>query len=77
MSVQKTHGFEDDVNVYFDRAAAFSRHPRGLLDQIRACNSVHAFQFPLRHADGHLEVIRAWRAEHSHHRVPTKGGMNG
>ncbi len=37
--------FEDNVNVYFDRAAAFSGHPTGLLEQIRACNGVHAFQF--------------------------------
>jgi glutamate dehydrogenase (NAD(P)+) len=69
------HNFEDDVNVYFDRAASFSGHPRGLLDQIRACNSVHTFQFPIRHADGRLEVVRAWRAEHSHHKLPTKGGI--
>jgi glutamate dehydrogenase (NAD(P)+) len=67
--------FEDDVNVYFDRAASFSSHPKGLLDQIRACNSVHAFQFPIRHPDGRIEVIHAWRAEHSHHKLPTKGGI--
>ena len=67
--------FEDDVNVYFDRAASFSGQPNGLLAQIRACNSVHAFQFPIRHADGRIEVVRAWRAEHSHHKLPTKGGI--
>lgn len=67
--------FEDNVNSYFDRAAAFSTHPKGLLDQIRACNGVHAFQFPVRYADGHIEVVRAWRAEHSHHKLPTKGGI--
>ena len=38
-----THSFEDDVNLYFDRAAAFTDHPKGLLDQIRACNSIHTF----------------------------------
>ena len=67
--------FEDNVNVYFDRAAASSTHPKGLLDQIRACNSVHAFQFPVRRADGSINVVRAWRAEHSHHKLPTKGGI--
>jgi glutamate dehydrogenase (NAD(P)+) len=66
---------EDNVNFYFDRAAAASGHAKGLLDQIRACDGVHAFQFPIRHADGRIEVIRAWRAEHSHHRLPTKGGI--
>jgi glutamate dehydrogenase (NAD(P)+) len=54
--------FEDDVNAYFDRAAAFSRHPKGLLEQIRVCNSVHAFQFPIRRPNGEIEVVRAWRA---------------
>ena len=67
--------FEDNVNVYFDRAAAFTSHPKGLLEQVRACNGIHAFQFPVRHPDGRIEVVRAWRAEHSHHRLPTKGGI--
>lgn len=69
------HSFEDNVNFYFDRAAAFTGHPKGLLDQIRACNGVHSFHFPVRRADGQIEVVRAWRAEHSHHRLPTKGGI--
>ena len=67
--------FEDTVNFYFDRAAGFSNYPKGLLDQIRACNGVYSFQFPVRHPDGHIEVLRGWRAEHSHHKLPTKGGI--
>jgi glutamate dehydrogenase (NAD(P)+) len=67
--------FEDSVNAYFDRAAAFTPHPKGLLDQIRACNVVCSFAFPVRHPDGRVEVVRAWRAEHSHHKLPTKGGI--
>jgi glutamate dehydrogenase (NAD(P)+) len=66
---------EDHVNAYFDRAAALSQRPRGLLELIRACNGVHAFQFPVRHPDGRIEVVRGWRAEHSHHKLPTKGGI--
>jgi len=66
---------EDNVNVYFDRAAALTDHPKGLLEQIRACNAVYSFQFPVRHADGRIEVVRGWRAEHSHHKLPTKGGI--
>lgn len=68
-------GLEDHVNAYFDRAAAFSTHPRDLLEQIRACNGVYSFRFPVRHPDGRIEVVRAWRAEHSHHRLPVKGGI--
>ncbi len=67
--------FEDNVNAYFDHASAFCSHAKGLLDQIRVCNSVYAFAFPVRHADGSIEVVHAWRAEHSHHKLPTKGGI--
>ena len=70
------HGnFEDNVNAYFDHAATFCKHAAGLLEQIKVCNSVYAFAFPVRHADGSIEVVRAWRAEHSHHKLPTKGGI--
>lgn len=67
--------FEDNVNTYFDRAAALCDHPKGVMEQIRACNGVHAFRFPIRHPDGRIEVFSAWRAEHSHHKLPTKGGI--
>jgi glutamate dehydrogenase (NAD(P)+) len=67
--------FFGDVNRYFDRAAALLDYPEGLLDQIRHCNSVYQFQFPIRKAGGGYEVISAWRVEHSHHRLPTKGGI--
>jgi glutamate dehydrogenase (NAD(P)+) len=67
--------FEDNVNAYFDHAATFCHHAKGLLNQIRTCNSVYSFAFPVRHADGSIEVVHAWRAEHSHHKLPTKGGI--
>lgn len=67
--------FFDDVNRYFDQAAGFTTHPAGLLDQIRRCNSVYRFDFPLRRDDGSIEVIRGWRVEHSHHKTPVKGGI--
>jgi glutamate dehydrogenase (NAD(P)+) len=67
--------FFEDVNKYFDQAAAFTTYPAGLLDQIRQCNSVYRFDFPLRRADGSVEVIRGWRVEHSHHKTPVKGGI--
>lgn len=67
--------FFDEVNQYFDQAAAFTDYPPGLLDQIRGCNSVYRFDFPLRRGNGTIEVIRAWRVEHSHHKTPVKGGI--
>ena len=67
--------FFDEVNQYFDQAARFTDYPPGLLSQIRGCNSVYRFDFPLRRNDGRIEVIRAWRVEHSHHKLPAKGGI--
>ena len=66
--------FFGDVCQFFDHAAQFTNHPAGLLDQIKSCNSVYRFRFPIRKGDG-LEVIDAWRVEHSHHKSPTKGGI--
>jgi len=65
----------DFVNQYFDRAAASTTYPKGLLDVIKACNSVYRLSFPFRRPDGTLETINAWRVEHSHHKNPTKGGI--
>ncbi len=59
----------------FDKAAALTSHPAGLLTQIKMCNSVYAFEFPLQRDDGTIITIRAWRAEHSQHKLPTKGGI--
>ena len=66
--------FFENVNINFDKAAAYTNHPQGLLDQVKICNSVYQFQFPIQVEDGY-EVISAWRVEHSHHKLPTKGGI--
>lgn len=66
--------FLDSVNRYFDRAARTTNYDDGLLCQIKACNSVYSFSFPVRGETGY-EVIKAWRAEHSHHKLPVKGGI--
>src|ERR1700742_983783 len=70
---QTTHFFAD-VCENFDYAAQFTKHDTGLLDQIKSCNSVYRFRFPIRKGNG-FEVIDAWRVEHSHHQSPTKGGI--
>jgi glutamate dehydrogenase (NAD(P)+) len=75
MNTSQSHSsLFDNVSFYFDLGAAFTEHPKGLLDQIRACNSVYSFQFPVRTQRG-IEVITGWRAQHSHHKLPVKGGI--
>jgi glutamate dehydrogenase (NAD(P)+) len=67
--------FYDTVLSFFDKAAAFTPHPHGLLEQIKYCNSVYQFKFPVRNDDGTIEIVEAYRVEHSHHKLPVKGGI--
>ncbi|SMO81822.1 Glu/Leu/Phe/Val family dehydrogenase [Fodinibius sediminis] len=67
--------FFKQVNRAFDEAAKHSRFKRGLLDQIKICNNIYHITFPLERDDGTIEVIHGWRVEHSHHKLPTKGGI--
>ncbi|MGB3050554.1 MAG: Glu/Leu/Phe/Val dehydrogenase [Polyangiales bacterium] len=67
--------FFDDVNQYFDAACRHTEVPPDILGQIRACNAVYRVRFPVRRDDGTIVVVEGYRAEHSHHRLPTKGGI--
>lgn len=73
-SPQNEFHFFNDVCQYFDHAAQFTTHEQGLLEHIKACNSIYRFQFPIRRGNK-IEVIDAWRVQHSHHKSPTKGGI--
>ena len=67
--------FFAQVTANFDKAASFTKHDKSLLEQIKVCNSVYHMAFPVELDDGSIEVIHAWRAEHSQHKLPTKGGI--
>ncbi len=66
--------FYQTVERNFERAAAAVDYPRGLLDQIKVCNSVYMVRFPVRIGND-IQVFTGWRVQHSHHRLPTKGGI--
>ena len=68
-------GFLDQVNRAFDRAAGFTHHNPTLLANIKACKNLFYTSFPIKRDDGSIEVMHAWRAEHSHHKLPCKGGI--
>lgn len=72
---KREHSFFGDVLKYFDYASRFLEHDKNLLEQIKYCNSVYRMRFPIKNDEGKLEVIEAYRVEHSHHRQPTKGGI--
>jgi len=74
MIMPKNVSFLDSVNRYFDAAAPHTGLDDGLLKQIKVCNGVYQIHFPVK-IDGKVEVLEAYRAQHSHHRSPTKGGI--
>uniref|UniRef100_A0A8D2LJ13 Glutamate dehydrogenase 1, mitochondrial n=1 Tax=Varanus komodoensis TaxID=61221 RepID=A0A8D2LJ13_VARKO len=48
---------------------------RGILETIRNCGHVLEVAFPIRRDSGSWEVIKGFRAQHSQHRLPCKGGI--
>ena len=74
MSANSHQAFYDSVQRYFDRAAAVTEHPQALLEQIRHCNSVYRMHFPVRIGND-VKVVEAYRVQHSHHKLPCKGGI--
>ncbi len=71
----KNHlSFFESVNRNFDMAAAHTDIPKGLLAQIKVCVAVYEMSFPVKIGD-EVQVIEAFRVQHSQHRLPTKGGI--
>ena len=69
------YSFFESVEKSFNKAAEFTKWDKGLLEQIKACNSIYSMKFPVRMDDGRIEVIEAYRIQHSQHKSPCKGGI--
>lgn len=74
MKTAENHKFFESVNANFDKAAKYTQVNQGLLAQIKEANSVYMMKFPVKIGNKY-EVIEAYRVQHSHHRMPTKGGI--
>ncbi|OLY92087.1 glutamate dehydrogenase (NAD(P)+) [Cnuella takakiae] len=75
MAHSTDYSFYESVNQSFDKAAKFTKWDPGILEQIKACNAVYRMKFPVKMDDGHIEVIEAYRVQHSQHKTPCKGGI--
>lgn len=71
---QQHYSFFAGVERNFDKASTYTRFEKGILEQIKACNSVYRMRFPVRIGEK-IEVIEAYRVQHSHHKLPCKGGI--
>ncbi len=69
------YSFFESVEKSFDKASAYTKWDKGLLEQIKACNSIYSMRFPVKMDDGSIEVIEAYRIQHSQHKTPCKGGI--
>jgi len=45
--MSKQANFYESVERNFDKAAALTRHPKGLLEQIKSCNAIYQMNFPI------------------------------
>src|SRR5688500_15445495 len=72
--MQPTTGFFSNVNHMVDRAFGAMDLSPGLEQQIKATNSIYRVNFPVE-IRGEVKVFCGWRAVHSEHRLPAKGGL--
>lgn len=66
--------FLANVDAMFDHAQAHIALPDGLAEKIKLCNATYVARFGVR-LRGRLFTFRGWRATHSTHAGPGKGGI--
>ena len=71
---KQKRSFSANVNKMADRAFRALNIEAGVAAAIKPCNSVLQVRFPV-NIQGNLEVFTGWRAVHSTHRLPAKGGI--
>jgi glutamate dehydrogenase (NAD(P)+) len=66
--------FRQSVDHMVQHAMSVLDLDPGLRDVIRTCNSVIQVRFPVK-LRGKIHTFKGWRATHSTHRLPVKGGI--
>lgn len=66
--------FSSNVDHMVDHAFSILELDEGTAQAIKACNSVLQVKFPVK-IRGEIETFTGWRAVHSTHRLPAKGGI--
>ncbi|MCY4542473.1 MAG: Glu/Leu/Phe/Val dehydrogenase [Rhodobacteraceae bacterium] len=74
MAHGKDPSFLESVEYSFNRAANLLDLPPGLKEQIRECNSTYTVRFGVRMRGG-IRTFTGYRAVHSEHMEPVKGGI--
>lgn len=71
---KKSLSFSESVNHMADRAFKVLNMDPGVANAMKACSAVIQLNFPV-NIKGKLKVFSGWRAVHSTHRLPVKGGI--
>lgn len=77
MRNNKPLSFLESVDQMVDRAFNYldMALPPGLQESIKTGHMVIQVSFPVRLSDGKYHTFKGWRAVHSDHRLPVKGGI--
>lgn len=62
------------VQEYFDEAASYTNISKDKLNVYKTCNVVMKVRLVIKRDDGSYASVESYRAQHKHHRLPTKGG---
>ena len=74
LPADKEVSFKESVNLSCDLAMATLDIPEGMAKYIRNVNNVYQVRFPVK-IKGQVETFIGWRAVHSDHKLPAKGGI--
>ena len=74
MSPANEPSFREGVDLMFNRAVRLMDLPPGLEQKIRVCNATYTVRFGVR-LRGQIQTFTGYRAVHSEHMEPVKGGI--
>ena len=74
MSPANEPSFRESVDLMFNRAVRLMDLPPGLEQKIRVCNATYTVRFGVR-LRGQIQTFTGYRAVHSEHMEPVKGGI--
>ena len=67
--------FLEQVHQYLDKAADYTNLNNQILAFVKKCNTIVRFKIPIKRQNGKIETVTCYRAQHSHHKLPVKGGI--
>ena len=70
----KEPSFRESVDIMYNRAVDLIKLPPGLKEKIRVCNATYTTRFGVR-LRGEIHTFIGYRAVHSDHMDPFKGGI--